>query len=176
MTTAGVNPRLAGVDSSQSSAVTESRKSLAQQFIDAYQHGAFPFLHWIGMEPLEVGDGTGSLRIVLQESHLRIGSIMHGGVAAALLDSALGLSAATKAPKQHDVVTVQFNINFIKAARAGDELIATGEVVHAGRRTCVARADVRTRAGQLVAAGTGTLLYVPMPSEDAELLEALGQP
>ena len=149
-------------------------KNLAQQFIDAYGNGAFPFLHAIRMEPLEIGEGTGSLRIVLEDQHLRVGAIMHGGVAAALLDTALGLSAATKAPKQHDVVTAQLNINYVKAARIGEELIGAGEVVHSGRRTCVARAEIRTAHGELVATGSGTLMYVPMPSEDAEQLAALG--
>lgn len=150
-------------------------KSLAQQFIDAYGNGAFPFLHAINMEPLEIGEGTGSLRIVLEDQHLRVGAIMHGGVAAALLDTALGLAAATRAPKQHDVVTAQLNINYVKAARIGEELIGAGEVVHSGRRTCVARADIRTARGDLVATGSGTLLFVPMPSEDAEQLASLGR-
>lgn len=149
-------------------------KSLAQQFIDAYANGAFPFLHAMGIEPLEIGDGTGSLRVILEDQHLRVGAIMHGGVAASLLDTALGLASATKAPKQHDVVTAQLNLNYLRAARVGDELICRGEVVHSGRRTCVARADVRTATGELVATGTGTMLFVPMPSEDAEQLAALG--
>ena len=150
-------------------------RNLAQQFVDAYGNGAFPFLHALQMEPVEIGEGTGSLRIVLEDQHLRVGAIMHGGVAAALLDTALGLAAATKAPKQHDVVTAQLNMNFIKAARIGDELIGSGEVVHSGRRTCVVRADVRTSAGELVAIGSGTMLFVPMPSEDAEQLATLGR-
>jgi uncharacterized protein (TIGR00369 family) len=151
------------------------RKNLAQQFIDAYHNGAFPFLHAIHMEPVEIGDGTGSLRIVVQDQHLRVGAIMHGGVAAALLDTALGLAAATKAPKQHDVVTAQLNVNYVKAARIGQELIGTGKVLHADRRRCLATADVRTARGELVATGSGTMLFVPMPSEDAEHLEALGR-
>jgi uncharacterized protein (TIGR00369 family) len=153
----------------------ETDKNLAQQFIDAYHNGAFPFLHAIHMEPLEIGVGTGSLRIVLEEQHLRYGGIMHGGVATALLDTALGLAAATKAPPQHNVVTAQMNVNFIKAARAGEELIGSAEVMHFGRRTCVCRASIRTPDGELIASGSGTLLFVPMPLEDAELLLSLGQ-
>jgi uncharacterized protein (TIGR00369 family) len=128
-----------------------SEKNLAQQFVDAYHNGAFPFLHAIRMEPLEIGDGTGSLRIVLEEQHLRYGGIMHGGVATALLDTALGLAAATKAPPQHNVVTAQMNVNFIKAARAGEELIGSAQVMHSGRRTCVCRASIRTHEGELIA-------------------------
>jgi uncharacterized protein (TIGR00369 family) len=152
-----------------------SDKNLAQQFVDAYHCGEFPFLHAIRMEPLEIGDGTGSLRIVLEEQHLRYGGIMHGGVATALLDTALGLAAATKAPAQHNVVTAQMNVNFIKAARAGEELIGEAQVMHSGRRTCVCRASIRTGGGELIASGSGTILFVPMPSEDAELLQAAGQ-
>lgn len=155
---------------------SDSASNLAQQFIDAYHNGAFPFLHALRMEPLEIGDGTGSLRIRLEEQHLRYGEIMHGGVATALLDTALGLAAATKAPQQHNVVTAQMNINFIKAARARDELIGSAEVMHFGRRTCVCRGAIHTSAGDLIASGTGTMLFVPMPLEDAELLLSVGRP
>ncbi|REJ71839.1 MAG: PaaI family thioesterase [Planctomycetota bacterium] len=153
----------------------DKSNNLAQQFIDAYENGAFPFLHAVHMEPVEIGDGKGSLKIVLNDSHLRVGAIMHGGVASALLDTALGLAAATRAPKQHDVVTAQMNINFIKAARIGEELIGEGTILHSGRRTCVAEGRIHNQTGELIAAGSGTLLYVPMPSEDAEMLIALGE-
>lgn len=150
-------------------------KSLAQQFIDAYRQGAFPFLHAIRMEPLEIGDGTGTLRIILESQHLRVGDIMHGGVATALLDTALGLAAATKAPRQHDVVTEQLNVHFVRAARIGAELIGVGTVLNSNRRNCVSRGEIRTQSGELIAAGSATLQYVPMPLEDAERLLAMGR-
>ena len=156
--------------------MNDDYKSLAHKIIDAYRNGAFPFLHAVHMEPVEIADGKGSLKIVLNDSHLRVGAIMHGGVASALLDTALGLAAATRAPKQHDVVTAQMNINFIMAARIGDELIGEATILHSGRRTCVAQAKIHNQVGDLIAAGSGTLLYVPMPLEDAERLIALGQP
>lgn len=155
--------------------MSHDAKNLAQQFIDAYHHGAFPFLHAMGIEPLDIGHGTGSLKIVIRQEHLRAGGIMHGGVAAALLDTALGLAAATRAPKQHDVVTAQLNINYIKAARLDQELIGSATILHSGRRTCVGRAEIHNNTGELVAAGTGTLLFVPMPQEDAEMLIAMGR-
>ncbi|REK32044.1 MAG: PaaI family thioesterase [Planctomycetota bacterium] len=126
----------------------DKSNNLAQQFIDAYENGAFPFLHAVHMEPVEIGDGKGSLKIVLNDSHLRVGAIMHGGVASALLDTALGLAAATRAPKQHDVVTAQMNINFIKAARIGEELIGEGTILHSGRRTCVAEGRIHNQTGE----------------------------
>lgn len=154
---------------------TASPTSLAQQFLNAYGHGAFAFLHALQIEPLEIGNGTGKLRLVLQPMHLRVGGIMHGGVATALLDTVLGLAAATRAPKQHDVVTAELNINFIKSARAGEVLFAEAVVLHSGRRTCVGRGDIRNGRGELVAAGSGTLMFVPMPLEDAEQLLALSR-
>lgn len=153
----------------------EPGKSLAQQFIDAYRQGAFPFLHAVHMEPLEIGNGTGSLRIILQEMHLRVGEIMHGGVATALLDTALGLAAATRAPKQHDVVTEQLNVHFVRAARIGAELIGEGTVLNSNRRNCVCRGEIRTASGELIAAGSATLQFVPMPLDDAERLLEMGQ-
>ncbi len=71
-------------------------------------------------------------------------------------------------------MTTQLNMNFVRAARVGDELIGSASVQHAGRRTCVCKGEVRTASGELVASGLGTILFVPMPSEDAEMLLALG--
>jgi uncharacterized protein (TIGR00369 family) len=123
--------------------------------------GAAPFLDLLKLGRIEAGDGRARLEFVVQERHLRNLGILHGGVAATLLDTALGVAVTTRAPADHYVVTVQLNLNFIRPAWEGETLIATGEVFHAGRQTAVARGEVRTAAGVLVASSSGTFLYLP---------------
>jgi uncharacterized protein (TIGR00369 family) len=86
--------------------------------------------------------------------------LVHGGVYATLLDTAMGWAASTLAPQGQDLVTVQLNVNFIRPCREGETLVASGEVVHSGRRTAVARGEVRTAAGELAATGSGTFMFV----------------
>jgi uncharacterized protein (TIGR00369 family) len=117
-------------------------------------------LHLLGVRPVEVGEGRSRVELVVSDQHLRTLGIAHGGLVATLLDTALGWAAGSKAPDGLDVVTAQLNINFIRPARPGEVLIAWGEVQHAGRRTAVARGEIQTADGALVATGSATFMYV----------------
>jgi uncharacterized protein (TIGR00369 family) len=67
----------------------------------------------------------------------------HGGVVAALADTAGGYAAMTRAPAESDVLTVEFKLNLVSPA-AGDELLARGEVVKSGKVLTVTRGEVFT--------------------------------
>ena len=127
--------------------------------------GRMPFLEHLGVRILEAAPGRGRLEVVVRTEHLRDVGILHGGMSATLLDSVMGMSAASVAPPGHYVVTVQLNMNFIRPAWEGEHLVATGEVTHSGRQTAVARAEIRTAGGTLVSSGSATFLSVP--HEDA---------
>lgn len=120
----------------------------------------FPFHELLGIVPGDFADGVASLRLVIDERHLRSQGIVHGGVLATLVDVALGASAATTLPDGHDLVTAQLNMNFLKPVRVGDELTATGTVLHRGRRTAVSQVQITTADGTAVAVGTGTLMIL----------------
>ena len=133
--------------------------------------GRIPFHALIGMWPREVAGGKARVELRVEQHHLRSGLILHGGVFASLLDSAQGLAAASLARPGHDVVTAQLGVHFLRPAVLGHTLIATAEVLHAGRRTAVTRAEIRTDQGELLATGSATLLYLPIAKEkgnDAE--------
>jgi acyl-CoA thioesterase len=118
----------------------------------------------LGARPIKKDRGDVAFELVVEERHLRTLGIVHGGVTAAMLDTALGFAAGTTAPEAHHVVTVQLSLNYIRPAWRGEKLIATGEVRHAGKMTAVARGELRTSEGALVASGTGTFMYLPLPT------------
>jgi len=76
------------------------------------------------------GDGWAyGLRI--DERHLNPAGMVHGGTLTALMDhalSAIAWSGNDKAP----CVTVQLNMNFLSAARAGATLVARGRITQQG--------------------------------------------
>jgi uncharacterized protein (TIGR00369 family) len=123
-----------------------------------------------------MGGGRGRLELVVAEGHLRTFGILHGGIFATLLDAAMGLSAASVAPEGHDVVTVQLGVNFIRPVGPGERLVATGQVEHAGRRTAVARGEIRTDGGDLAALGTGTFMFLPPTGPSRGGLGPIGGP
>lgn len=121
------------------------------------------FLQLLKIRPSGVEKGTAVFEVTVDETHLRTMGIAHGGLVAALLDSALGCACWTLAPAGHHVVTVQLNINYIRPAWLGEKVTAIGEVRHAGQMTAVSRGEVRTAEGALVASATGTFMFLPVP-------------
>lgn len=65
----------------------------------------------------------------------------HAGLTFALADTAAGYAALTMMQEGREVMTAEAKINLIAPA-TGDKLIARGEVIRAGRRLVVVRADV----------------------------------
>lgn len=65
---------------------------------------------------------------------------LHAGVVTSALDSACGYAALSLMPEGVEVLTVEFKTNFLAPAR-GEELIARGRVVRAGRTITVCQAE-----------------------------------
>ena len=135
-------------------------------WLQAASRREVPFLEHLDIRPISAGDGKASFEMTIGKSHLRTLGMVHGGVTASLLDTAVGFAAITVAPPGHHVVTVQLNVNFVKPLQAGDKLRATGEVLHSGKRTAVVQGEVRTENDELAALATATLMYLPMPESE----------
>ncbi len=66
---------------------------------------------------------------------------VHGGVIGMIADSAAGYAAMTVAPAGASVLTVEYKMNLLAPAD-GEQLIARGRVVRAGRTLIVTQAEV----------------------------------
>ncbi|MEE4592801.1 PaaI family thioesterase [Streptomyces sp. DSM 41524] len=86
---------------------------------------------------------------------------VHGGIAATLLDSAMGCAVHTTLPAGVGYTTLELKVNYIRAARTdGQTLIAEGTVLHAGRRTATAEGKVLDEQGKLLAHATTTCMIL----------------
>jgi uncharacterized protein (TIGR00369 family) len=86
----------------------------------------------------------------------------HAGLTFALGDTAAGYAALTAQPPGTEVMTAEIKINLLRPA-VGERLIARGEIVKAGRRLCVVRAEIAARQDgteRLVAVMLGTMVPV----------------
>lgn len=87
---------------------------------------------------------------------------VHGGWYGAILDSCLGCAVMTTLPRGATYTTLDFRTNITRALPTGVEVAATGTVEHAGRRTAVARGEVRgVEDGKLYATGSTTCMIFP---------------
>jgi len=92
-----------------------------------------------------------------------IGSV-HGGYAATLMDTVLGVSVHTMMDKGQGYTTLEFKVSFIKAITSDTGPIrAEGRVLSAGRRAATAEAHLRDANGRLLAHATTTCLVFDIP-------------
>jgi len=79
---------------------------------------------------------------------------LHGGVVAALLDTAGGLAAWSALDEGETVSTVDLTVDYLEPAGLNGDLRASAELLRKGNRVCHVRMRV-TQADTLVAEGRG---------------------
>jgi uncharacterized protein (TIGR00369 family) len=95
-----------------------------------------------------------------------IGSV-HGGYAATLLDSAMGLAVHTMLPAGTGYTTLEFKISFIRGmTKDTGPVRSEGRTLNVGRRTATAEARITDAKGRLLAHATTTCLVFEIPKEN----------
>jgi uncharacterized protein (TIGR00369 family) len=87
-----------------------------------------------------------------------IGSV-HGGYAATLLDSAMGLAVHSALPAGSGYTTLEFKVSFIRGMTEDTGPVRTeGRTLNVGRRAATAEARITDAKGRLLAHATTTCL------------------
>lgn len=107
----------------------------------------------LGMEVVEVGDGTATVELTAGQQHTNFLGLVHGGAVFSLADAAL--AAASNSGDQTAVATV-VTIHLLRACRTGDRLLAEAAREHMGGRFGLYRITVvRLPDRELVAVAEG---------------------
>ena len=121
------------------------------------------------MQTVEPFDSTAEPGVVVMHSipgfrhYNPIGSV-HGGYAATLLDSAMGLAVHTALPAGTGYTTLEFKISFIKGMTKDSGAVRTeGRTLNVGRRAATAEARMTDSRGRLLAHATTTCLVFEIP-------------
>src|ERR1700684_3017333 len=94
--------------------------------------------------------GKVTMRMPVNARHKQVHGVVHGGVLAALADTAGGLATYMASPLGTRVATVEMKINFLEAVEAGS-VTAEAVVVRIGRHIAATDCDLRDNSGRLVA-------------------------
>ncbi len=100
-----------------------------------------PFTTAIGAAITALGPGTCEITLPRRNDLLQQHGFLHGGVVAALADTACGYAAFTLFPAGAAILTVEMKVNFLSPAN-GSALIARAAVKRAGRTLTVASGDL----------------------------------
>lgn len=125
----------------------------------------------LGLRPVAADPGRARVEVVPGERHHNGSAMVHGGLIAALIDSAAGAAMATTLPAGQRVATVDLKVDYLRPAPvAGGALVAAAEVTHAGRMVGHASARVTTRDGRLIATGRAVFAVAPVTADRPGLL------
>jgi len=96
--------------------------------------------------------------------HLNINGVVHGGVYATILDTAMGASVVTLLAPGETTATTSLYVEFLRAAREGATLTARGEVLRRGRHIAFAEGNLFDEEGRRLSQARGTW-YIWSPTE-----------
>ena len=126
------------------------------------EHQRSPFVELIGATIEEMDEGLVRLSLRLEERHTNPNGVMHGGVITTLMDEAVGAVVAyvrgLDVMREAPHATVDMNVSFVAAARAGDDIIVEARALKVGRSVAFAEAEVRRGDGAPVAKGRFTFV------------------
>jgi uncharacterized protein (TIGR00369 family) len=121
------------------------------------------------MQGIEPFDSSAEPGVVVMHStpgfrhYNPIGSV-HGGYAATLLDSAMGLAVHSALPAGSGYTTLEFKVSFIKGMTMDTGAVRTeGRILNVGRRAATAEARMTDAKGRLLAHATTTCLVFEIP-------------
>lgn len=120
-----------------------------------------PALRTLDISPHEAEPGRVSFLLTPAEFHLNPFGLVHGGVLAALLDTAMGCAVHSLLPAATGYVTAELNVRYLRPASvASGTLTCVGHVLRPGRRSMVVQARIVDDTGREVAVAGATCMVI----------------
>jgi uncharacterized protein (TIGR00369 family) len=126
-----------------------------------------PIAVLLGFEPVEVEEGRVVFAAEPTEAHYNPIGMVHGGLAATLIDTATGCAVHSTLPAGTAYTTTDLQVRYVRAiTRDTGRILCEGTVVHRGRTLATAEARV-TAGDRLLAHGTAGVLILPPAARTA---------
>ncbi len=115
----------------------------------------------LGLELDEIELGRTVFSMLADELHENPMGTMHGGIVAALVDTAMGCALSSRLPADAGFTTLELTTNYVRAITpATGRVFGEGTVLNLGGRVATAEARVRDADGTLYAHATSTCLIL----------------
>ena len=115
---------------------------------------ASPFHIWAGVDVVAATPGSVTVAMDVDEHHVNLQGLVHGGMLAILADTACGLAIRSAIEPGRLHVTTDLDVHFLSPAGPG-RLLGRGTAVKVGRSLAFAEASIEDAAGKLLAKAQG---------------------
>lgn len=118
-----------------------------------------PISELLGFALVEAEPGRAVFAVTPGEHHYNPIGVVHGGLAATLLDSAMGCAVQSTLSRGTGYTTLEIKVNLVRAITMNTgPLRCAATVVHSGSRIATAEGRLVDAAGKLYAHGTTTCM------------------
>ncbi len=114
-----------------------------------------PFNQLIGMELKDLKDGEATINLTVRAEIRQPHGLLHGGVTASLIDTAMAFAVITKLTKEEKASTIDLNVHYLRPVTEG-EIFCVAKVVKPGKRIFTVSAEVFNEEKKLVATALST--------------------
>ncbi len=129
-----------------------------RQFAENALH-TLPFSKLIGMRLVELRPDEAVLSIEMRDDLRQPSGVLHGGVTATLIDTAMAFAVRTRLGIDEATATIDLTVHYLRPHLSGT-FTCTAKVVRAGKRIFTVSADVVGEAGKLIATAISTYTRV----------------
>jgi uncharacterized protein (TIGR00369 family) len=142
-------------------------EKLKQKLLD-FARG-FPLFQLLGLELLDLGPRWAKCQLSARPELLNPNGVIHGGVVATLIDTAIAQSLLmtdeyqTVRDTKGSLSTIDLHIKYLRPVNTG-KLVCEATIVHLGKRVIHAHAVVRSEHDKDIALGDATLMMVSGPT------------
>lgn len=121
-----------------------------------------PISELLNFHLVEVENGRAAFEGHPEFRHYNPIGTVHGGIAATLLDSALGCAIFSTLLKGDTWTTLELKLNFVRPmTKDTGPVRAQGRIIHRGRTVATSEGDLKDRDGRLYAHATTTCMIFP---------------
>ena len=129
---------------------------LPRDWATAAELGGFHREVGFKIDPSGSSDGVCTVRGTVERRHLNFNGVVHGGVYATILDTAMGAAVVSLLTEQEVTATTSLYVEFLRPAREGAKLRARGQVLRRGRHLAFVEGDLYDEVDQRLSQAHGT--------------------
>ena len=121
-------------------------------------HG-LPFAQLMGMRLVDMRHNEAVIKIDMRDDLRQPAGVLHGGVTATLIDTAMAFAVITRLAEGERASTIDLTVHYLRPHTEGT-FTCTGKVVRAGKKIFTVSADVVNQEDKLIATAISTYTKV----------------
>ena len=134
--------------------IPENKKEYARNALQQ-----LPLARLLGMRLVDIRIGEADIEIEMRDDLRQPHGVLHGGVTATLIDTAMAFAVRTYLPGGEPTATVDLTVHFLRPHFEGSAM-CTAKVVKPGKRLFNVSAEVVNENGKLIATGISTYMKI----------------